>query len=95
MVKGMANKSIFESKYGSLKRGTTWRNIADNLNNCETFAVLTWSVRDHFINLKKKYKSKTRQEVTGIGLGCEELSENEQILEDLIMRLEKVTVERK
>ena len=89
MVREMANKGIFESKCESWKRGSIWQNIADNLNNCEKLAVLTWRLGDHFINLTKKYKSITKQEVTGIGLGCEDLSENEQILENLIMRLEK------
>ena len=37
----------------------------------------------------KSYKSKTKQEVKGIGLGGEELSENEQLLEDLTERFEK------
>ena len=37
----------------------------------------------------KRYKSKTRQEVKGTDLGGEELSENEQLLEDLTERFEE------
>ena len=37
-------------------------NTADNLNNCEEFAVTT---RDHFITFMKRYKSKARREVKG------------------------------
>ena len=37
----------------------------------------------------KRYKSKTRREVKGTGLEGEELSENEQLLEDLIDRFEE------
>ena len=37
----------------------------------------------------KRYKSKTRREVKGTGLWGEELSENEQLLEDLIERFEE------
>ena len=45
------------------------------------------SLRDHFTNLMKRYKSKTRLEIKNTGLGGEELSENKQ-LED-IERFEK------
>ena len=37
----------------------------------------------------KKYKSKTRQEVKSTGPGGEEVSENEQLLDDLIERFEE------
>ena len=37
----------------------------------------------------KRCKSKRRQEIIGTGLGCEELSENEQLLEDLTERFEE------
>ena len=38
-------------------------NIADNLKNCEEFAVTARGLRDHFTTFMKRYKSKTRQEV--------------------------------
>ena len=72
----MASKGVFESKSGSRERGAIWQNIADNLNNCEEFAVTTWSHKDPFITPMKKYKSKTRQEIKGTGLGSEELFED-------------------
>ena len=37
----------------------------------------------------KRCTSKRRQEIIGTGLGCEELSENEQLLEDLTERYEE------
>ena len=37
----------------------------------------------------KRCTSKRRQEIIGTGLGCEELSENEQLLEDLTERFEE------
>ena len=37
----------------------------------------------------KRYKSRTRRDVKGTGLLGEELSENEQLLEDLIERFEE------
>ena len=43
----------------------------------------------------KKYKSKTRQEVKDAGLEGEELSKNEELLEELTTDLKKVNVEWK
>ena len=71
-----------------MKTNLEVRNIAGNLNNCEELAVTARGLRDHFTTFMKRYKSKTRREVTGTGVGGEELSENEQLLEDLIERFE-------
>ena len=64
-------------------------NIANNLNNCEEFAVTMRGLRYNFTTLMKRNRSKTRQKVKGTGLEREELSENEQVLEDLIERFEE------
>ena len=40
-------------------------NIADNLNNCEEFAVKGRDLRDNFTTFMKRYKSKVRQKVKG------------------------------
>ena len=59
------------------------------LSNCEKFALTVRSLRYYFATLRKRYKSKTRREVKDTGLGGKELSENEQLLEDLIERFEE------
>ena len=64
-------------------------NIANNLINCEEFAVTMQGLRYNFTTLMKRNRSKTRQKVKGTGLEREELSENEQVLEDLIERFEE------
>ena len=61
-------------------------NIANNLNNCEEFTVTARGLRDHFTTFTKRYKSDTKREVKDSGLRGELLSENEQLLEDLIER---------
>ena len=91
----MKSKGLFESKSGSRERGAIWHNIVNNFNDCEEFTVTARSLRDHFATLTKSYKSNTRREVKGTGLRSEELSENEQLLVDLIERLKKVNVEPK
>ena len=89
LMRGMASKGIFDSKYGSGERGAIWPNIAENLNNCEKFGLRTRSLRDNFTTLVKRCKLKTRREIKVTGLGGEELSENEQVLEDLKERFEE------
>ena len=89
MMRGMASKGIFESKYGNRERGAIWQNIAKMLNNCAEFALTVLSLRYHFTTLMKRYKSKTRREVKDTGLRGKELSENEQLLGDLIERFEE------
>ena len=84
MMRGMASKDILESKSGNRERRVIWQNIVDNLNKCEEFHL-----GFHFTTLMKNYKSKIRQEVKGTGLGGEELSENEQLLEDSVERFEE------
>ena len=64
-------------------------NAAHNLNNCDEFGVTVRDLRDHLTTLMKSYKSKTRREVKGTGLGDEELSENQQLLVELIERFEE------
>ena len=63
--------------------------IVGNLNNCEEFAVAARTLRDCFTTLMKTYKAKARREVKGASLGGEELSENKQLLEDLMKRFEE------
>ena len=88
-MRRMASKGIFESKYGSGERGAIWQNIAGSLNNCEEFALTARSLRDHFTTLMKSCKSKPRWEVKGTGSEGDKLSENEQLLEDLIERFKE------
>ena len=84
MMRGMASKGIIESRSGNREKRFIWQNIVDNLNNCEEFHL-----GFHFTTLMKNYKPKTRQKVKGTGLGGNELSENEQLLEDSVERFEE------
>ena len=72
-MREIVSKGIFESKCGNREKGAIWQNIAVN----------------HFTNLIKRYKSKTRLEIKNTGLGGEELFENKQLLEDIIERFEE------
>ena len=58
-------------------------------NNCKEFAVTVRSLRDHFTNLIKRDKLKTRLEIKKTGLGGEELSEKNQLLDDIMERFEE------
>ena len=91
----MASKGIFESKYGNMERGAIWQNTAKMLSNCKEFPLTARSLRYHFTTLMKRYKPKIRREVKGTGLGGKELSENEQLLQDLIERFEEMDAQPK
>ena len=58
MMRGMASKGIYENKSGSRERGVTWQNMAENLNNCEEFALTVRSLRVHFTTLMKSTSPK-------------------------------------
>ena len=90
MMEEIATKSIFKSKYVKVGKKETYGRIQQLIsNNCEEFAVTVRSLRDHFTNLIKRYKSKARLEMKNTSLGGEELSENKQLLEDIIERFEE------
>ena len=81
LMREMAAVGIFQNKSGSRERGQIWQEIATALNNNPDFQV---NLRDHFTTIMKKHKAKTRKEVSATGLGGDEPTEYEIILEDLI-----------
>ena len=58
IMRGMARKGIFENKSRSRERGTTWQNMAENLNNCKEFALTARSLKDHLTTLMKSTSQK-------------------------------------
>ena len=58
VMRKMASKGIFESKYGSRERGATWQNMAENLSYCEEFALTARSLRDDLTTLMKSTSQK-------------------------------------
>ena len=79
------------NKSGSRERGNSWQNIATNVNAYNDFILSLCAVRDQFIQVSCKNinLNKARKEIAGTGLGVEELTEYEQLLENLIERYEE------
>ena len=78
----MAASRIFQTKSGNRERGNSWQNITTNLGAYNDFIVTLRAVRDRFITIMRKYKSKTKKEIVGTGLRGEELTEYEQLYEE-------------
>lgn len=86
MMREMAAIGIFNHRSGSRERGQIWQTIATNLNNFEDFGgVTSRAVRDRFTTIMKKYKAQTNKDLKASGLGGDEPSEFENLMEDLIL----------
>ncbi|XP_068747071.1 putative uncharacterized protein DDB_G0274435 [Montipora capricornis] len=81
----------------SRERGEIWGEIAQNLNGLSSpkFTVRTRSVRDRLTLLLKKYKEKMRNEEQGSGMKCDEETELEMALSDIIEKEQAADLERK
>lgn len=88
-MRRMANKGIFESKPGSRERRTIWQNITGHLNDWKFYSNGAKPLRSFYYTYEKAKSISQRQEVKDFGLKGEELSKNEQFLEDLIKRFEE------
>ena len=86
LMREMASLGVFQCKLGSRERGQVWKQVATNLNGHPNFSVILHTVREHFTAIMRKYNAKIRKEVQGTGLGGQELTEYETLLEDLIER---------
>ena len=75
---------VFNHRSGSRERGQAWKNVSTNLNVIEGIDVTLRAVRDRFTHLAKKQKVKNSDEVKASGLGGEELTEFDILIEDLI-----------
>ena len=85
----MASLGVFQHKSGSREWGQVWQQVASNLNIYSNFSVTLHAVGELFTTIMRKYKAKIRKEVQGNGLGGQELTEYETMLEDLIERYEE------
>ena len=74
----------FQSKKGSVERGSLWTQIAGNMNSLVSpkFIVTQRSVREHLAVLQKKYQKKMRQEEEASGISPEK-TELDILLEEI------------
>ena len=89
LLREIMTSDLFKFKKGSVQRGERWEEITDNLNHISDPSLKDKrAVRDRWALLRKKYKSKLREEEAGSGISPDELSEKEQLIEELIEKEE-------
>lgn len=86
MLREVAADGLLRHKAGSRERGAGWQAVANNLSSSLTSGseVTSRAVRDHFTIIAKRYQAKVAKEERGTGLGGEELTEKEALLEELV-----------
>lgn len=81
----------------SKERGDVWGEVALRLNGASSpkFKVSKRSVRDRLTLLVSKYKEKMRKEEQGSGIECEDETELEMALSEIIEKEQAADLERK
>ena len=82
LLREVAAEGVLTHKLRSKERGTLWQTVAIKMNALGD-EVTSRSVRDHY-NISKKYRARMAREERSTGEGGSELTEQEQLLEDLI-----------
>ena len=93
MLREMIVSDVFSFKKGSVGRGDAWDSIAEKLNQIESpqFRIKDKrGVRDRWVLLRRKFRSKIREEEAASGVDVEDLTEKEVLIEELIEREDTV-----
>ena len=84
MMREVLGCSVLTHKAGSKERGQGWQKVAETLNTVEGFQVISRGVRDRILTLQRKQKAKVNKDIKTSGLGGEEPSEFEVLIEEII-----------
>ena len=83
-MREVLGKSILLHKAGSQERGQGWQKVADTLNLIDGFFFTGRAVRDKIMALIKKYRFMINKEKTQTGIGGDEPSEFDVLIEEII-----------
>ena len=83
-MREVLGKSILLHKPGSQERGQGWQKVADTLNLIDGFIVTGRAVRDKIMALIKKHRLMINKEKTQTGIGGDEPSEFDVLIEEII-----------
>ncbi len=83
LLREVAAEGVLTHKLRSKERGTLWQTVAIKMNALGD-ELTSRSVRDHYNNMSKKYQARMAREERPTGEGGSKLTEQEQLLEDLI-----------
>ena len=76
------------TKRGTVQRGCKWIEIAEHLSNVQTprCKVDQRGVRERYSLIAKTYRKKIREEERASGISTPEISELDQVLEEIVVR---------
>ena len=83
-MREVLGKSIQLHKSGSQERGQGWKKVADTLNLIDRFIVTGQAVRGKIMALINKHRLMINKEKTQTGIGGEEPSEFDVLMEEII-----------
>ncbi|CAB4004198.1 Hypothetical predicted protein [Paramuricea clavata] len=89
-LREVAAEGLFAKKEKSRERGSGWQTVANNLNPIFDTELTPRSVKDHYNSLSKKHRARLAREMRATGEGGDELTEREELLEEL-MQIEEET----
>jgi len=94
LLREMIASDLFSFKKGSVARGERWEAITEKLNQVKIprFHLKDKrAVRDRWVLLQKKYKTKMREEEAATGISVDEQSEIDVLLEELVEKEESLS----
>ena len=94
LLREMIGSDLFSFKKGSVARGERWEAITGKLNQVKTprFHLKDKrAVRDRWVLLQKKHKTKMHEEEAASGISVDEMSEIDVLLEELVEREESLS----
>lgn len=83
LLKELSAEGVLTHKPRSKERGTLWQTVAAKMHVLGD-EVSSRSVRDRYNNMAKKHRARMTREERATGEGGTDLSEHDQLLEDLI-----------
>ena len=98
MLREIIVRNVFSFKKGSVSRGNVWDSIAEKLNQIDSpqFRIKDKrGVRERWELLRRKFKSKNREEEAASDIAVEEFTEKEALIEELIAREETAKPDEK
>lgn len=94
LLREMIASDLFSFKKGSVARGERWEAITEKLNQVKIprfHLKEKRAVRDRWVLLQKKYKTKMREEEAATGISVDEQSEVDVLLEELVEKEESLS----
>ena len=84
MMREVIGKSVLSHKSGTQERSNGWQKVADTLNTLEGFQLTDRAVRDKIGAIVKKYRPLINKEIQDTGLGGDEPTEHQVLVEEVI-----------